>query len=129
MFDGRDYKVEFDSACEALAKTNDKVEIGRILLGVEWVLEEAFRGALVIFACSLSVLVFLPISLLFDIRTMSWTEQSVYSAFIIAFGVGVYWLGKFVIWYEISRHLKPRKFGEYRFPKPDKTEAKQQNEY
>jgi ABC-type antimicrobial peptide transport system permease subunit len=112
MFDGRDYKVQFDETCDDLVRMSDRDSIRRTLIGIEWVLEESIRGVFVILAFALSLIIFIPLGYLFKIRTLSWIEQGIFCLLAIVTGLLVYWLAKFIFWYEVSRHLKPRNFGE-----------------
>jgi hypothetical protein len=115
MFNGIDYKAAFDEACDDLVHTRDRDEIRRILIGVEWVLEEAIRGVFVVLALILSLIIFMPLGFLFELRKINWMGQGLFFVAAIAFGLIVYWLAKFALWHEVNRHLKPRKFGELLF--------------
>jgi hypothetical protein len=114
MFDGRDYRQTFDEACIELALSSDPDEIRSRLIDIEWVLEEALRSAFFVQAALLSVIVLLPIWALFDVGSAEWPIKALCFAALLVFGTLTYWLSKFALWYEISRHLKSRRFGDPR---------------
>ena len=112
MFNGHSYKQEFDDACETLAFERDPAQIRRTLISVEWVLEEAIRGVFFLQALLQTVATMAAIGWLFSINTMDWQVTAIFYAVGLAVFLSNYWLSKFALWYEISRHLKPRRFGD-----------------
>ena len=112
MFNGRDYKFSFDEACEDLPFIKDSTEIRNRLTSIEWVLEEAIRGAFHLQSLLLSTLLIFPIGYFLSIGSANRQEQILFIALFVAVGVLNYWLSKFAFWYEISRHLGNRRFGE-----------------
>lgn len=115
MFNGREYKFEFDEACEELPFINDSEEIRNRLIGIEWVLEEAIRGVFWLQAFLICSLLFLPAQLLLGMKKAGWIEQLILFVLCIVLGTVIYWLSKFAFWYEIDRHLKTRRFGDPKF--------------
>lgn len=112
MFNGQSYKQEFDDACETLAFERDPAQIRRTLIGVEWVLAEAITGVFIIQALSQTLATMVAIGWLLSVNSMDWQLETIFYAFGFAMFLSIYWFSKFVLWYEISRHLKPRRFGD-----------------
>ena len=111
LFDGRDYNQQFNEACSDLAHESDEDTIRATLCGIEWVLAEAIRGTLFLTAVLQAGLVALPISWAFNVRDMDWIGKALLSVLFIGYAALSYWLSRFIFWHEISRHVKPRRFG------------------
>lgn len=112
MFNGKSYKQEFDDACETLAFERDPAQIRRTLVSVEWVLAEAIRGVFFLQALLQTFVTMVAIGWLLSINSMDWQLEAIFYAVGLAMFLSIYWLSKFALWHEISRHLKPRRFGD-----------------
>jgi hypothetical protein len=112
LFDGRDYNQQFNEACSTLAFEQDEDEIREKLCSIEWVLAEAIRGAFLVAAILQSGLLLLPIGWVLDVRNMDWTAQAIFFALLVSYATVSYWISRFAFWHEVSRHVRPRRFGQ-----------------
>jgi hypothetical protein len=113
MFSGPDYHREFEQACDELAEMrHPKEDVRNTLIGIEWVLWEAIRGVFGYAAFAIS----LPALGLYRYLvgySETWSLQTLIEAasFLVLAGV-VYGVLRAIFFFEISRHVKGRKFGK-----------------
>ncbi len=111
MFDGRDYAYEFESVSADLVGEADLDVVKARLASLEWVLAEAFKAVLFYISIFVVLVPVLLIGFFAGVKDASWTSQ------FIIFGLAalaialVYGLSRFILWYEIGRHVRPRRFG------------------
>ena len=113
-FDGRDYQLQFEEACKELRHTDEDMETRSSLEGIEWVLWEAIRGVFLYAAIipPLLILILLEYSFKLSEEMGSFMSLAFWLAFIISIALAIYWFLRFLFWYEISRYVKGRKFGD-----------------
>jgi hypothetical protein len=113
MFTGRDYQSEFDAVCETLSDARkSKDEVRSALLRLEWIIWEAFRGALIngcaLFSFIVSALVIYALDI--DLKS-SWTVGLVALSAFFIFCLSQYAILRFALWEELTRHVRGHKFG------------------
>jgi hypothetical protein len=111
VFSGFEYNKEFEEACEELATERDPQQVRRRLMSVEWVLWEAIRGVFLQISSMVAALIVLPLLYLISPRNSWVTGIGVILSFLVL-STSVYWVCRAVFHYEISRHVRPRTFGE-----------------
>ncbi len=118
MFTGRDYHHAFEEARDELAgRLLDRDEVLGKLVGLEWTLWEAMRGAMLLTGSIAGLIVTVPISYLVSQSGNSgWPIMALLFALWLAIAVGLYWIFRFVVYVEITRHVKGRRFGDLDFP-------------
>lgn len=118
MFDGRDYHQAFEQARDDLAgKILDRDEVFGHLVGLEWTLWEAIRGAMFVTGNIAGLIAILPLSI-FAWRTgdFSWLAGVLGAAIWLVVTFGLYGVFRIAVHYEIGRHVKSRRFGHLDFP-------------
>lgn len=118
MFDGRDYNSAFEEARDKLADcTLDRDEVLGHLVGIEWTLWEAIRGAMIMTGNIAALFAIAPIAFFaWQSGQQGWIAGSVCIALWLTVSIGLYWIFKFVAFFEITRHVKGRKFGTIDLP-------------
>lgn len=111
MFSGFEYNKEFEEACEELATERDPQQVRRRLMSIEWVLWEAIRGVFLQISCMVAAFIVLPLLYLIS-HGNSWVIGIGGILSFIVLGTLVYGICRAVFHYEISRHVRPRTFGE-----------------
>ncbi len=115
MFDGRDYHQAFEEARDELAgRVLNRDEVLGKLVGIEWRLYEAIRGAMIVTGKIVALLVLAPIAYL--AWNTGWVAGGVMLGLWLAITIGLYWIFKFAVHYEIARHVKGRRFGKLDLP-------------
>ncbi len=110
MFAGPDYDKEFDDACRDIALERDPELVRGRLLKVEWVLWEAIRGVFIQIASIISALIVLPFFYLLGSLGNLVLGVGAVLAFLVL-STSFYWICRAIFHYEISRHLRSRRFG------------------
>ena len=112
-FDGRDYHRQWKEAISELQYTRDAEEIDGALRHIEWILWEAIRGVFFYFSVFIAgVSVSVPVWLI-GMNDTNWIVKTIIVALAIIIALLSYWFLRFLFWYEISRHVKDRKFGNH----------------
>jgi hypothetical protein len=112
MFTGLEYKYECETSRKSLVLESDGSQIRQTLTSVEWLPAEAIRNVFLLSAILQTAVVMSLIGWLLSSNSMGFQAKAIFVVLCIAMVLAIYWLSKFVLWYEISRHLKPRKFGD-----------------
>jgi hypothetical protein len=112
MNSGLSYKHEFETACKSLALESDGEQVRRTMIAVEWVLAGAINGVFLLSAMVQTAVIMISLGWLFNINSMDWQVKAIFFAIGVAMLLSIYWISKFVLWHEISRHLTPRRFGD-----------------
>lgn len=81
---------------------------------IEWTLWEAIRGAMIVTGKIVALLVVAPIAYLAS--NTGWVAGVICLGVWLAITIGVYWIFKFAVHYEIARHVKGRRFGKLDLP-------------
>jgi hypothetical protein len=115
MFDGRDYHQAFEKARDELAgRPLDRDEVLGQLVGIEWTLWEAIRGAMLITCNIAALLVVAPISYL--TWNNGWAAGALGLGIWLAVAISLYFVFKFAVHYHIARYVKGRRFGDLDLP-------------
>ena len=112
MFDGRVYQQVYEEACTELKYASEVEEIRGIMERVEWTLNEAIVGVFIARAVLSGGVAGILVSWILDLQSADWVAQSIFLVAMFGFIVASYWLSRFVFWFEISRHVRPRLFGD-----------------
>lgn len=118
MFDGRDYHQSFEKARDELAgRVLDRDEVLGQLIGVEWTLWEAIRGAMFVASCIAAFVLVAPIAY-FSWRygALGWIGSVAVVLAWLSVATGLYWLFRATFHYEVTRHVKGRRFGHLDLP-------------
>lgn len=118
MFDGRNYHQAFEKTLDEIAsRPLDRDEALGQLVGLEWTLWEAIRGAMIKASCLAGLIVVVPLGyLLSSSGSFDWVTAGALFAVWLFVCIGLYWLFKFAAFSEIGRHIKGRRFGELDLP-------------
>lgn len=113
MFTGREYQSEFDAACETLSHAQkSKDEVRSALLSLEWIVWEAFRGALIKGCAIFALIVAALVTYVLDINLKSsWTAALVALAAVFVFALAQYAILRLALWEDLTRHVRTHKFG------------------
>jgi hypothetical protein len=115
MFDGRDYHRAFEKAIDNLTgKVLDRDDTLGQLVSLEWTLWEAIRGPVIVTRNMMAMIIIIPAAYLF--RDSGWVGGVVLVVAYFVLIVGLYWLFRFAAYWEISRHVKGRRFGDHDLP-------------
>jgi hypothetical protein len=118
MFNGYDYHHAFEEARDELAGSiHDRDQVLGKLVRVEWTLWEAMRGAMIQTGSIAGLLVSAPIiHFAWLTGNSSWTAAALFLPLWLTVTTGLYWVFKFVVHFEIARHVKGRRFGHLDLP-------------
>lgn len=118
MFDGRDYHQTFEEARDELAgKTMDRDDVLGQLVSIESTLWEAVQGAMIVTGNIAALILVAPIAYLtWQSDNSGWIASALCVALWLTVTFGLYWIFKFVAYYEIGRHVKGRRFGDFDLP-------------
>jgi hypothetical protein len=108
--DGNDYRICFDRQCKLLVGATSEDSVRRRLLEIEWTLWRAIRTSLVGASIVWILLILFGLGFLLPRgNTAAWWLLFGFTLFVSFLS---YWISRFAIWYNISRHLRMRKFGD-----------------
>jgi hypothetical protein len=118
MFDGRDYHQAFEEACDQLTgRVLDRNEVLGQLVGIEWTLWEAVRGAMIVVSNIITLIAIAPIAYVaWPTGNSSWIVGMIFVVLWGAVAFGIYWIFRLTAYYEIARHVKGRRFGDIDLP-------------
>ncbi|WP_210484438.1 hypothetical protein [Microvirga antarctica] len=118
MVDGRDYQQSFEDALTDLTgRLLDRDDALGQLVSLEFTLWEAIRGAMIVTGNLAALVILAPISYLAWLSgSGGWVVGAAFLAAWLLITVGLYWLFKFAVHYEIGRHAKGRRFGDFDLP-------------
>ena len=118
MFDGRDYHQAFEDARDKLTgRVLDRDEVLGQLVGIEWTLWEAIRGAMIITGNIAALILIAPAAYLtWQTGNSGWVVGVLFVGLWLTVTIGLYWIFKFAAYYEIARHVKGRRFGNFDLP-------------
>lgn len=109
---GLDYNQAFEEACEELPNVRDQDEVRSRLLNLEWILWEAIRGVFFLSSLVSGFLIAWLISSLLPEDINSFIKGAIFLIFVVLLTLPGYWLLRLMLWHQISRHIKGRKFGK-----------------
>jgi hypothetical protein len=113
MFTGREYQSDFIEVCQTLAgEAKSEREVKNALIGLEWILWEAIRGALIQASAVLGFsLVFVPAFLLgIDLREI-WKAGLFAVGLAIAVTLLIYGVMRLSLFLGLTKHVRSRRFG------------------
>lgn len=113
MFTGREYQSDFIEVCQTLAgEAKSEREVKNALIGLEWILWEAIRGALIQASAVLGFsLVFVPAFLLgIDLRE-SWKAGLFAVGLAIAVTLLIYGVMRLSLFLGLTKHVRSHRFG------------------
>ncbi len=110
-FDGRDYYQRFEEACVKLVCADNEDEVRSELEQIEWTLWEAIRDVFLFAAVIPSGFLVLMVAQILKDSVFGWWLFVMLLLVFILLTISIYWLLRFLFWYQISRHVKDRKFG------------------
>ncbi len=111
MFGGRDYVYEFERVSADLVGEEDPDVVKSRLASLEWVLAEAFKAVLFYISIHVVLVPVMLIGFFAGLKDASWTFKFIILGLAVLAIALVYGLSRFILWYEISRHVRPRRFG------------------
>lgn len=109
-FNGRDYHAAFEDACATLPFETDEGEVRDKLAGLEWILWEAVRGVFFYAAVFVGAAIVLPVQFALVERD-NWLLNAVFLIAMITIAFAAYWVFRLIFHFEVSIHVKGRKFG------------------
>jgi len=118
MFDGRDYQESFQNALNELTSegVDRDVVLGQ-LVGIEFTLWEAIRGAMILTGNIAALMIIAPVAYLAGQTSGErWVMGVVCVVAWLLITFALYWIFKFAVYYEIGRHVKGRRFGDLDLP-------------
>jgi hypothetical protein len=110
VFSGLEYNKEFEQACEELVTERDPLQVRRRLMNVEWILWEAIRSVFLQVGSVVAAAIILPI-LYLNPFGRGWIIGAVAIVAFLLISFSVYWVCRAIFHYEISRHIRSRRFG------------------
>ena len=111
MFSGVEYNNDFEEACQDLAVERDPRQVRQRLMNIEWVLWDAIKGVFIQISSILACLIVLPLTYLMS-PDRSWVVAIGGLLTFLILGTLIYWVCRIVFYFEISRHVRPRSFGQ-----------------
>lgn len=113
MFTGREYQSDFSEVCKKLAgEAKSEREVKNALIGLEWILWEAIRGALIQASAVLGFgFVLLPTFLLGINLRESWTAGLFAVGLAIAFTLLIYGVLRLSLFLGLTKHVRSHRFG------------------
>ena len=118
MFDGRDYHQAFEEACDQLTgRVLYRNEVLGQLVGIEWTLWEAVRGAMIVVSNIIALITIAPIAYAaWSTGNSSWIAWMIFVVLWSVVAFSIYWIFRLTAYYEIARHVKGRRFGDIDLP-------------
>jgi hypothetical protein len=116
-FTGHDYHLAFEEACAKLPFERDPDAVRSELEGIEWILWEAIRGVFFYVAVLTGGLIVLPVLYLLN-SEKSLIPVLIATLVMLIIATGVYWLCRLVFRFEITAHVKGRRFGSGGLDRP-----------
>jgi hypothetical protein len=115
MFNGSDYHREFEETLGNLTgRVLDQDDVLGQLVGLEFTLWEAVKGAALVTGQLLATLFIVPA--IYLLRDAGWVWIAACGVVYLVVITGVYWLFKLAAYWEISRHVRGRRFGDVDLP-------------
>ncbi|MCZ8181896.1 MAG: hypothetical protein O9322_02920 [Beijerinckiaceae bacterium] len=117
MFTGHEYQSEFTEVCQKLAgEAKSESEVKNALIGLEWIIWEAIRGALIQGSAVLGFgFVFIPAYALGVNPRENWSTGLFLLCLALAAMLLIYWTLRLSLFLGLTKHVRSHRFGKLDF--------------